>query len=121
MSFTKSKADAKRKMTILSLEQSFMFRWALGHRVWESECDQGPSTDFALHRNRAAVQVGDRFHQRQTQAGALGTARRISPIKAIENARKVFRCDSAAGILHRDFRLVPIGHDGNGDSCRRQV
>ena len=106
MSFTKSKADAKRKMTILSLEQFLCFM-GLGHRVWESECDQSPSTDLALHRNRAAMQIGDRFHQRQTQAGALGAARRVGPIKAIKNPGKVFRCDSAAGILHRDFRLAP--------------
>ena len=88
----------------------------LGHRVWESECDQSSSTDLALHRNRAAMQIGDRFHQRQTQAGALGTARRIGPIKAIKNPGNVLRCNSAAGILHGDFRLVLIGREGNGDS-----
>src|SRR4029453_18694010 len=116
MSFTKSKADAKRKMTILSLERSLCFM-DLDRLAWESECDQSPSTDLAFHRNRAALEVGDRFHQRQTQAGSLGTARSIGPIKAIKNPGKVFRCNPAAGILHRDFRLVSIGRERNGDSA----
>src|SRR4029453_11226868 len=115
MSFTKSKAVAKRKMTILSLKQSLCFM-DFGRLAWESECYQGPLTDLALHRNRAPMQIGDRFHQRQTQAGALGTARCISPIKAIKNPGKVFPCNSAAGILHRDFCLLLTGPEGNGNS-----
>jgi hypothetical protein len=42
---------------------------------------------------------------------------RIGPIKAIKNPRKVFRCNPATGIPHHDFRLVPIGREGNGDSA----
>ena len=50
------------------------------------------------------MQIGNGFYQGQTQAGSFGAARRINPIKSIEDTGEVVRRDPTAGIFHRQLR-----------------
>src|SRR5437879_6414036 len=70
----------------------------------EGKSDSSAAINLACCRGRTSMQIGDGFYQGQTQAGSFGTARRINPVKSIEDTREVVRRDSTAGIFHRQLR-----------------
>src|SRR5437763_4984376 len=56
----------------------------------ESESNGCAPSDFASNFGRAAVKIDNRLYQRETETAAACTARWIGPIKAVEDARKMF-------------------------------
>src|SRR5437588_6736576 len=68
---------------------------------------------LAFSFNTPAVQLGDMFDDRKTEAGAanaFGAARFVGPIEAFENAREIVLANSDAAIAHaqRDFVVVTL-------------
>ena len=63
------------------------------------------------------MQIGDRFHECQTQPRSFSTARRINLIEAIEYLGNVLRANAAARIRYNNFRPCGIGGERNGDAA----
>src|SRR5215471_20332360 len=61
------------------------------------------------------MKIDNRFDQGEPEAGTNGAARWIGAIKAIENARKMFRRNSRAVISHRNFGAALQGAYRNPD------
>src|SRR4029079_5504811 len=69
--------------------------------------------DFALNRGRSAVELHNRFHQRETEAGSVGTTRRFSTVKAIENTWQMFGRDATAIVTDRHPEIAVLFRNGN--------
>ena len=54
------------------------------------------------------MKLDNRLHQRETQAGSVGTARRFSAVKAIKNAWQMLGGDAAAVITHRHLEIAVV-------------
>src|SRR5258708_22672904 len=80
-----------------------------------------PNAELAFRASRAAMQIHDRFYNREAEAvtGRVGTTGRIRPIKSVENPWQMFRPDPTAVVLDRNFNsLVSTGNHRNLDSTR---
>src|SRR5258708_12991946 len=64
-----------------------------------------PNAELAFRASRAAMQIHDRFYNREAEAvtGRVGTTGRIRPIKSVENPWQMFRPDPTPFVLHRNF------------------
>ena len=54
------------------------------------------------------MEIDNRFHQSETEAGSVGTARRFSTVKSIENARQMFSSYPAAIIIHPHLEIAVV-------------
>ncbi len=69
------------------------------------------------------MQVGDRFHQSQTEARAFRAARPVDPIKPIKDARDMLRRDPATAVSHHDLGAIRTDRECNDDlaAVRREA
>ena len=54
------------------------------------------------------MEIDNRFYQCETKAGSVGTARRISAVKPIENVRQMFCGDSGTVIVDGNFEIAVV-------------
>src|SRR5579864_8575452 len=68
--------------------------------------ERAPGAFAALHGDLATHQVDVALDDRQPQAGvqALGLARRIGPVEALEDVRPGLRLDADPGVAHLDVK-----------------
>src|SRR3990167_3682022 len=80
-----------------------------------------PLSQFAFHKDFPPLGLDQMFYNRQPQSGPAGGAGPaggsrpglVDPIKALKNARQIFRRNADSSVPYRKFHPLPVLNGGN--------